>query len=327
MWKQFVREYFIFTRKERTGIIIIVALIFVLILFSSSLPFFIKQKVYSHKQFESEIAALSLKQTDSSKAKSYFKKFDNEFYDNNSPADSKRTEHLKAEVFYFDPNTISAEDWRRLGIREKTITTIQNYLSKGGRFKKPEDISKIWGLFPGDQQRLMPYVSIKKVNGETVRDVTAEPVSSAEKKFLKPYASFPVKSNQAVDVNLADTTAYISLPGIGSRLSQRIIAFREKLGGFYSVNQVGETYLLPDSTFQKIKSRLIIGNIVVKHININVASVDEMKVHPYLRYNIANAIFQYRQQHGNFNSVDEIKKIIPVTAEVFDKVAPYLSIQ
>src|SRR6185295_10645555 len=107
-----------------------------------------------------------------------------------------------------------------------------------------------------------------------------------------------------------DTATYISLPGIGSKLSQRIVAFRNKLGGFYSVNQVGETYLLPDSTFQKIKPRLFIGDAAVKQININLASVDEMKVHPYLKYTLANAIFQYRRQHGNFDSVGGIKKIM-----------------
>ena len=69
-----------------------------------------------------------------------------ELYDNYSPADKKKYEIIKAAVFYFDPNTISSEDWRRLGVRDKTITTIQKYLSKGGRFKKPEDIAKIWGL-------------------------------------------------------------------------------------------------------------------------------------------------------------------------------------
>src|SRR4029077_14480458 len=105
-----------------------------------------------------------------------------------------------------------------------------------------------------------------------------ETVPFEKNKYPKPSSSYP-KTNQLVDVNLADTSGYISLPGIGSKLSQRIIAFRDKLGGFYSVNQVGETYLLPDSTFQKIKSRLVISDTAVKKININLASVDEMKVH------------------------------------------------
>ena len=316
MWKQFLRDYFIFTGKERAGIILILFIIFFYILGSFAFPFFIKQKQYSHKQFESEIARLGIETGDSSKIKNYSGNFEGELYDD-SRAGYKKYEPIKAAVFYFDPNTISSEDWKRLGIREKTIATIQNYLSKGGRFYKAEDISKIWGLSSNDQQRLMPYVSIKGTARETVPFV--------KKEYPKP--SYSPKTTQLVDVNLADTAAYMSLPGIGSRLSQRIITFRDKLGGFHSLNQVGETYLLPDSTFQKIKSRLFISDTTVKKININSSSIDEMKTHPYLRYNLANAIFQYRQQHGNFNSVGEIKKIMLITGDVFDKIAPYLSVQ
>jgi competence protein ComEA len=319
MWKHFLNDYFIFNRKERAGIIFIVSIIIFLILVSYAFPFFIKQKVYSHKQFESEISRLNIQANDSSGNKGYPRSFNNEFYDDDSHPGTKKYEHIKAAVFYFDPNTISSEDWKKLGVRDKTITTIQNYLSKGGRFKKPGDIAKIWGLSPADQQRLIPYVRIQNGIPETIPFV--------KKEYSKHTVSYPQKTNQPVDVNLADTTAYISLPGIGSKLSQRIIAFRDKLGGFHSVNQVGETYLLPDSTFQKIKSRLFIGDTMVKQININLASIDEMKVHPYLKYSLANAIFQYRRQHGNFNSVEDIKKIMLVTADVFNKVAPYLSVQ
>ena len=68
-----------------------------------------------------------------------------------------------SEVFYFDPNTAIHSDWKRLGLRDKTIQTIQNYLSKGGKFYKPEDIGKIWGFAPSDAKRLIPYVSIKNI--------------------------------------------------------------------------------------------------------------------------------------------------------------------
>jgi len=319
MWKQFLRNYFNFTRKERIGIIVIVTLILFFILLPFFYPLFLKQKQYSHNEFEKEIAQLIIEKNDSSKLKSYSKIFDNEFYDDYSPSGGKKYEPLKAEVFYFDPNTASPTDWKRLGVRDKTIKTIQNYLSKGGKFYKPEDIGKIWGITPSDAQHLMPYVSIKNTAGKYA--------PFDKKEYPKTSFTYSAKAIQPIDINLADTSAYISLPGIGSKLSQRIIAFRDKLGGFYSVDQVGETYLLPDSTFQKIKSRMVIGGTNVKQININAASIDEMKSHPYLRYNLANAIFQYRQQHGNYNSVEEIKKIMLVTEEVFHKVAPYLSIQ
>jgi competence protein ComEA len=319
MWKHFLRDYFNFTKKERKGIIIIVILILGFILLPFFYPLFIKQKQYSYSDFENEIAALNIEQNDSAKDNKYTKNFDNEFYDDHSLSEEKKYEVTKAELFYFDPNTISSNDRKRLGVRDKTIHTIQNYLSKGGKFYKPEDIRKIWGLSPSDAQRLIPYVSIK--------NTAKENVSFEKKEYPKTTSPYTAKAIQPVDINLADTSEFIKLPGIGSKLSQRIIAFRNKLGGFYSVNQVGETYLLPDSTFQKIKSRLIIGSSLVKQININAASIDEMKAHPYLRYNLANAIFQYRQQHGNFNSVEEIKKIMLVTDDIFTKVAPYLTLQ
>lgn len=314
MRKEFMNDYFSFTNKERKGVMLIVVIIFLIFLSPLFFRFFTKEKKYSHEEFENEIAQLKFQQTDSSAVKKYIK------YPNNySLTGGESNRNIHAEVFYFDPNTTSFTDWQRLGIRDKTIKTIEKYISKGGKFYQPEDIQKIWGLAPADAQRLMPYVSIKN---------EAKQYTSFEKKeYPETKTAYSPKVLSPVDVNLADTTAFIALPGIGSKLFQRIISFRDKLGGFYSIDQVGETYLLPDSTFQKIKPRLIISKSMVKQININSASMEEMKQHPYLRYNIANAIFQYRQQHGNFNSVEDIKKIMLVTADVFNKASPYLTIQ
>ncbi|HEY5405716.1 MAG TPA: helix-hairpin-helix domain-containing protein [Ginsengibacter sp.] len=319
MWKQFLRSYLNFTRKERKGVIGIVIIILVFVFLPFFYPLFIKHKQYSYSDFTKEIDALNIEKNDSVSDNKYSKNDGNDFDDDYSLNGGKKFEILKAEVFYFDPNTATAADWKRLGIRDKTIHTIQNYLSKGGKFYKPEDIGKIWGLSALDAQRLIPYVSIKK---EAKENITFE--KKEYPKISSPYAAKPI---QPIDVNLADTTAFIGLPGIGSKLAQRIIAFRNKLGGFYSIDQVGETYLLPDSTFQKIKPRLILANNNIKQMNINIASIDEMKVHPYLRYNLANAIFQYRQQHGNFNSIEEIKKIMLVTEDMYNKVSPYLSVK
>jgi len=319
MWKEFVRNYLNFTRKERRGVISVVFVILVFILAQFFYPLFITHKQYNYSNFSREIDALNIEKSDSVKNNKYAKNTGNDSYDEYSLAGEKKFEILKEELFYFDPNTASAADWKRLGIRDKTIHTIQNYLSKGGRFYKPEDISKIWGLSPSDAQHLIPYVSIK--NG------ARENISFEKKEYPRMSSPYVAKTIQPIDINLADTTAFISLPGIGSKLAQRIIAFRNKLGGFYSIEQVGETYLLPDSTFRKIIPKLTIVNGNVKQININIATIDEMKAHPYLRYNLANAIFQYRQQHGNFNSVEEIKKIMLVTETAYNKISPYLAVK
>ncbi len=319
MWRDFIKDYFSFASKERKGIIIIVSIILLILFLPLLFPYFTKKVSYNHEGFEKEIAELKILKTDSAHRKNFSNNYENEYVNDYSLSPGKKSGSIPAEVFYFDPNTATTSDWKRLGIKDKTIKTIQNYISKGGKFYKPEDISKIWGLSPSDAQRLIPYVRIS---------IVAKEYASFEKKeYPKTSSPYSPRTIQPVDINLADTSSYISLPGIGSKLSQRIISFRDKLGGFYSIDQVGETYLLPDSTFQKIKPRLMLGNTPIKKININTASVDEMKGHPYLRYNIANAIFQYRQQHGNFNSVGEIKKIMIVSEEIFIKLSPYLSIE
>ena len=323
MFKQFLNEYLSFTKKERVGIFILLALIIICLLLPFFYPYFIHQKKYDHSQFDKEIAQLKIQEADSVTNKKYFNKnFDENNYTNYyEPSEKFFYTKPKAEVFYFDPNTASADDWKRLGVREKTAATILKYVSKGGHFYKPEDIAKIWGLHKEDVDRLLPYVKIENTKKEYANN---------ESNFKNNYPSDSYRdkkySPQTIDINVSDTTAFIALPGIGSKLAQRIIAFRDKLGGFYSVEQIKETYGLPDSTFIKIKPKLILTNPAVKQININTANLDEMRSHPYIRYAIANAILQYRTQHGNFSSIDYIKKIMIVTDDVFTKVSPYLTI-
>ena len=322
MWKQIISSYFTFTKKERTGTIVLLVLILLCTVLPFLYPFFITTTPADGAAFKKEIESLKIKQPDSSNR---FTKnnFDEDNYQNYyQPAEKNyRNKSFKGELFYFDPNTATAADWQRLGVREKTIATIQNYLSKGGHFYKAEDIGKIWGLHPDEIERLLPYINIaQKENNYPQKNY--EQKTSETKIFDKPKYTISI-----VDVNSGDTTAFIALPGIGSKLAQRIINFRDKLGGFYKTEQVAETFGLADSTFQKIKSRLNISNASIKQFNINTATVEEMKTHPYIRYNIANAIVQYRAQHGNFVTVADIKKIMMVTDEVFNKVAPYLSIQ
>jgi competence protein ComEA len=319
MAKQFLSGYFNFTKKERMGTFFILLLILIFLFLPFLFPYFITEKKYDRSQFEKEIAALKIKQPDSGINRPG--NFDESNYQNYyQPSDkSYYTKQPKGELFYFDPNTLPAEGWRQLGIRDKTANTIRNYITKGGRFYKPEDIAKIWGLHEDEVARLLPYVRIE----QKASDAYQAPVS----KQTDAATTNPRYSKTVIDINTADTATLISLPGIGSKLANRIIAFRDKLGGFYKTEQVAETYALPDSTFQKIKDRLTIAHATVRQININTATVDELKNHPYIRYNIANAIVQYRQQHGAFSSVSDLKNILIITTDALQKMEPYLFVR
>jgi competence protein ComEA len=321
-WKKIVTDYFNFTRKDRVGFLII--LIFVLF-FALSPHLFTKRNaansfvadtvwINSAKQLEQNNKPDNSIGEDTDEPGGY--QFD--------PSKASKSEISDETLFYFDPNILDKNGWRKLGIRDKTIQTILNYRDKGGRFKNPEDLQRIYGLAKKDYVRLAPYIRIQNDRIQNENENQAGK-SSSDKKDAAPnsFARRPL----SIDINNADTTAFIALPGIGSKLAARIVNFRDKLGGFYSIEQVGETFGLPDSTFQKIKPLLQLKNSSIRKININTATVDELKAHPYIKYSIANPIVAYRTQHGPFSNIEDIKKVMVVTNEIYNKIAPYLIAQ
>jgi len=226
-------------------------------------------------------------------------------------------------LFAFDPNKITDLQWKQLGVKEKTILTIRRYLAKGGRFRKPEDIRKIYGIPPRKAEELLAWVQIQEPPEQTVYS----PFSDKNGDVHRDRKPFPDKPPPLVDINTADTSALIALPGIGSKLASRIILFREKLGGFYSTDQLAEVYGLADSVFEKIRPRLIMKSLEHRMININTVEERELATHPYVGKLLANAIVAFRKQHEPFTSVEELKNIHMLKEEVYMKLAPYLQIE
>lgn len=72
---------------------------------------------------------------------------------------------------------------------------------------------------------------------------------------------------------------------------------------------------------------LLLANSTVKKININTATLEELKQHPYIRYNLAGLIVEYRKQHGSFSKIEELGNIMTVTNEVMEKLVAYISIE
>lgn len=318
-WPKIVADYLTFTRKDRIAILVILVLIGS-VFFLPKVITVTKQKSHHQQPDTSWIAAMKRLEVRMDHDKSE----GTADYDNsNSYQYDRRISHnntgFKGELFYFDPNTLSAEGWKKLGLRDKTINTIRNYLSKGGKFRKPEDLKRIYGLLPEEYERLAGYIKIADNNTHLLYEGEFQPVANPNSTKHSKYT--------VIDVNTADTTAFIALPGIGSKLAARIINFRDKLGGFYSINQVAETYELPDSTFQKIRPYLKLENNVLKKININTATLDELKAHPYIRYSMANPIIAYRNEHGPFSKTEDLKKVMAVTEEAYIKILPYLTVE
>jgi competence protein ComEA len=305
-----IKSYFSFTKKERLGIITLLILTICIAL----LP-----QLYSKistaaaaPNFDTALATLSLKENDTSF--NDFKKYDTEKdYTNKYKFDK---ENLDATLFNFDPNTIDSATWHSLGTKCKTASSIQKYKASGGRFWKPEDIYKVWGMSDALKERLVSYIQIvPKENNYPKKEYPVYEKKVYEKKQIA-----------VVEINSADSAAFESLPGIGGGFAKRIITFRNKLGGFYSINQVAETFGMADSTFQKAKPFLNCNNNLITKININITTAEELKNHPYVKWQLANIIINYRKQHGNYKAIEDLKKIMTIDEETYNKIAPYFTL-
>ncbi len=314
MYRKWLREYFSFTRKERNAVVVLLSLVIVI----GVLPYLVPAKKSAIDQetldqFQRDIALLKPVGRDTQSVHQYKSSSypsENKFYGTGS--------HAAASLFPFDPNTLQEEGWIKLGVPERTARTIMHYREKGGKFRKPEDIAKIYSLPKEVADRLLPFVRLP------VADKPPAPLPAPA--FTHDAASSPRSSYKdlLIDVNQTDSATLEMLPGIGGRLAARILNFREKLGGFYSVDQVAETYGLPDSTFQRIKPHLKVSAQAVTILDINTATADQLRMHPYIRWNIANAIEQFRRQHGNFTKPADLLQIPAITPALFARIEPYL---
>lgn len=141
------------------------------------------------------------------------------------------------------------------------------------------------------------------------------------------YAKAYPKKVVLINLNDADSSSLIPLPGIGPALASRIIKYRNKLGGFYSIQQIKETYGVTDSVFNLIADMVIVKDSSWVLMSINSITVDELKLHPYFKWQIANAIISYRNAHGAFTNIDDLKKIATINEELLIKIKPYLSFE
>lgn len=321
MNKKDIHDYFSFTRQERRGIVVLCILIILCWCIPIAIEYFHHDKPSDFSAFENE-AKLFQQQQDSLKVTSLKKPE----YQKDLVSQNVLNDDQLPNPFPFDPNTLSENGWQRLGVPQRVIHTIQNYRKAGGQFYKKEDLKKIYGFSPEMYDHLEMYIQIEqnKYNKKSYSFDSTNHDGNTKPAYTKANAK---DDPFVLDINLADSLQWINLKGIGPVLSSRIIRFRNSLGGFYSIEQIAEVYGLPDSTYQHIKQQLNISSFDLKKVNINTASVQELKSHPYIGYRLAASIKTFRDQHGSFHSTDDLKQLQLVDDQIYRKLVPYLTVK
>lgn len=209
-------------------------------------------------------------------------------------------------VVKFDPKDYKVQDWEKLGLSKKQSEVVIKFASRG--IANESELKRIF-VIPNEL-----FVLIK------------DSVIYAEKEFesRRSYKS-DKKRIEIVDINLGSQQDLESLPGIGSYFATKIIEHRNELGGYLSINQLLEIWNFDNEKLDRISPYLKITESV-KKIDINQATLDKLKSHPYISYNVANSIVKMRAQN-KFISITDIKKSKLIDEELFEKIEPYLKVK
>jgi len=202
-----------------------------------------------------------------------------------------QAEDSSAALFTFDPNTASHADLLSLGLTERQARTLINYRSSGARFRKPQDLLRVYGIDSATSARLMPWIKIAE------KQETAGPVrrntnpAQAEEPQQEAVA---VIANAPIDLNMCTAADLLRLPGIGPVLSERIIRYRSLLGGFVDTGQLSEVYGLDSQLVVLISPMLMLTYDSVTPLMLDSCSFSQMARHPYVGSSTARLISKYR---------------------------------
>lgn len=297
-----IYNYFNFNRRERNGITFLIVIVFLLLLIDIFLPYFLRDESASI-----QIRRIEIEQPGMDYRKEKGKHF-------------VFLAHHKAEykLHPFDPNLMDEQEAMRLGIPKQVVATLLKFRSKGFKFRSAEDLKKVYGFRDSDYLRLKDFVRISDQSNQKPETQKALPTQYQE--------NVVTTKRIVLDLNAADSLSLLSLPGIGPKLTARILKFRDALGGFYSVQQLKEVYGISDSLFSTLAGRIIVSNVAVRKINLNQIPADELKKHPYVKPQTAQVIINYRLKHGKFSSPNQLMETGAINEEWLKRMGPYLEI-
>lgn len=297
--KSFLFNFFHFNKQERNGVFVLSVIIVLLFAIRLTIP------LLNNDNNTVQFITINSPNNIVTKAKIFP-------IENSSVVDSSiKTSN---ERFVFNPNTITKEDAQKLGLSKKLSSTLINFRNKGGKFYKPEDLKKLYGLSPSLYKELEPYILIPNSKHEFKRDTVY---------LARPYEK-KVYTKTLIEINTADSLSIVYLKGIGPGFTKRIIKYRTLLGGFHSINQLKEVYGMTDSTFALLSSQIKIDEQSITKIPINVIDFNSLRKHPYFNFQTAQAVINFRFKHGKLTEAD-VKALGVFSEEKLRLILPYFS--
>lgn len=304
MKNRWIRELFSFSGKERTGIIVLLLIIFVLIIIWKMIPFFIPEDKPDFSKWEAEVNAYL------------------------SKSDEKIAVDLALHPVPFNPNEIDSIGLVSMGLPPKLAANWAKYILKGGRFRDKAGVKKIFGMTTELFEQLDNFIVIPSVNNTVVKTLGDAPEIKSRKEFKRDtiFRTPSVKKEKPhvvmLELNSADSLQLLDIPGIGPVFASRILKYRNLLGGYYAVSQLKEVYGMREENFAAVSQYFTANSSALKTFNINFATIQELGRHPYVGFKTARRVLKLRDEKGKFKSSNDLSPA--VTEDSLKRLIPYL---
>lgn len=232
----------------------------------------------------------------------------------------------------FDPNVYAEKEWVAIGLAPNIAKRIVNYISKGGRFYKADDLLKIYGFDTLFYSNIKEYVSIAKIINTELKH-TFKPKKNSNTS-LKTFANGPIenfKSNNSynhkplkLNLNTIDSISLVELNGIGPVFASRIIKYRNLLGGFSNREQLKEVYGITEEVYRKIERYFEAHPNDIKKLNINTDNLLLFQKHPYIGKYKAKMIENLRKFNKGEIKLSDLQVNNIFKDEELSKIEPYI---
>ena len=227
-------------------------------------------------------------------------------------------DEIKIILQSFNPNTVDSIRLLHLGFKPWQAKNMLKYRAKGGKYRKKEDLKKLYGMTDSMYQALEPYICIEQDS------VVSDSVKVDTTRVDSVIKWWSVKKDTILNLRTADTTELKMIRGIGSYRAKMIVRYREQLGGYARVEQMMEAKGMDKAVADSILPHFYIDSVVVEKLAVNRSRPEVLSRHPYLSFEQAKAIYEYRRKRIRIKSADELKKIKELKEEDIEKLLIYL---
>ncbi|MFT0716501.1 ComEA family DNA-binding protein [Flagellimonas lutimaris] len=229
--------------------------------------------------------------------------------------DSLRIYQAKAsiKIYPFNPNYITDYKGYTLGLSTSELDRLFAYRAQGRFVNSVEEFQTVTQISDSLLNEISSYFEFPDWVGKN---------QSSKKKI-----SFVKKEKGTKDLNSATAEDLMEVYGIGETLSERIVKFRDRLGGFLVNEQLYDVYgLKPEVAKKALLKFQVIKVPTLDKININKAGIEELSQLIYINKSLASNIIDYRDKNGSFASFQELSNVDAFPTEKLDRIALYLSL-